>query len=41
LIIHHIKRSQIDDLDAIFAYLTPTGWAIPDWLMLLRYYSED
>lgn len=27
---------QVEDLEEIFAELTPTGWMIPEWLVYLR-----
>lgn len=30
-----LSAQQIVELTAIFAYLTPDGWKIPDWLVAL------
>lgn len=32
-----ITHDQCDELEEIFATLTPSGWIIPEWLLVLRY----
>lgn len=34
--LHHVKLKDIEVLEGIFAYLTPNGWVVPDWLKLMR-----
>lgn len=34
--IHHATFEQVYVLEGIFATLTPTGWVIPAWLVLMR-----
>lgn len=34
--IHHVKMKDVEILEEIFAYLTPNGWVIPEWLKLMR-----
>lgn len=36
MVLHHVKLVDIERLEEIFAVLTPEGWKIPDWLVLLR-----
>lgn len=34
--VHHVSLAQVAKLEEIFATLTPAGWVIPDWLVLMR-----
>lgn len=35
-LIHHVTLRQVRNLEEIFATLGPTGWVVPDWLVLMR-----
>lgn len=32
----HTSLANVEVLERVFAYLTPAGWVIPDWLILMR-----
>lgn len=34
--IHFVTLKNVAKLEQIFAVLTPAGWVIPDWLVLMR-----
>lgn len=34
--LHNVKEKDVTILETMFAYLTPEGWKIPDWLVLMR-----
>lgn len=36
MLITGMTLEQVEKLEEIFAILTPEGWAIPEWLVLLR-----
>lgn len=36
MIIHFIRLKDIEWLEQKFAVLTPTGWTVPEWVVLLR-----
>jgi len=36
MIIHGITSAQCAKLEELFAKLTPSGWVIPAWLILLK-----
>lgn len=31
-VLHSLTLKQINELAALFAYLTPEGWVIPAWI---------
>ena len=33
---HHLTYGQIDVLESVHAYLTESGWVIPEWLIVMR-----
>lgn len=39
--VHHVKEEDVTKLEEIFAYLTPEGWQVPDWLTLMRATMQD
>lgn len=39
--IHHVPLKDVEVLEMIFARLTPQGWEIPDWLVLMRRTVKD
>lgn len=36
MMFHHVDEKNVEILEGIFAYLTPNGWVIPEWLILMR-----
>jgi hypothetical protein len=36
MILHQVDEKNVEILESIFAYLTPEGWVVPEWLKLLR-----
>lgn len=36
MIIHFISRDNVENLKSVFATLTPVGWVIPEWILLLE-----
>ncbi len=35
-LLHSVTVRQVNELENVFAQLTPKGWVVPDWLKLLR-----
>jgi hypothetical protein len=35
MVLHHVRMDDVAILIGIFAKLTPDGWVIPDWLVLM------
>lgn len=36
MMLHHVDEKNVTKLEEIFAFLTPNGWVIPEWLKLMR-----